>query len=140
MGLAGAMNYFSLALLVAFGGAVGSVGRWSVGLLANRIWGDAFPWGTMIVNIIGSFVIGVAVEIISRAAVSSAEWRALVVTGVLGGFTTFSSFSLDTIQLIDKGESLAAFYYVFITIVVSFGFAFIGVHAAKLYFNGVQAF
>ena len=115
----------SHALLVAAGGALGSVGRYLVGVFAIRVFGPNFPWGTFIVNIVGSLVIGFMAEAVARALNQSAEMRMLIVTGFLGGFTTFSSFSLDTMYLIERGEVMTAILY----IAASVGLALIAVTA-----------
>jgi CrcB protein len=99
------------SLLVAMGGAAGSLARYWVSVLVVRmIGGEAFPWATLIINVAGSFVIGVF------AALTGAEGRLagdtttrlLVMVGICGGFTTFSSFSLQTLVLLRSGEMLPA--------------------------------
>lgn len=106
-------------ILVALGGAAGSVVRYGTGLAATRLIGPGFPWGTIIVNITGSFVIGVFIEAIARRFDASEPLRLLLVTGFLGGFTTFSSFSLDTMALIERGEAPLALTYVAASILLS---------------------
>ncbi|TCA30496.1 fluoride efflux transporter CrcB [Rhizobium leguminosarum bv. viciae] len=100
------------ALLVAFGGAIGSVLRYYVGQWALRLMGPAFPWGTLAVNVVGCFVIGVFAELIARKFNASVELRLLLITGFLGGFTTFSAFSLDAISLFERGETVAGSIYI----------------------------
>jgi len=100
------------ALLVAFGGAVGSLLRYYAGQWALRLMGPSFPWGTLVVNIVGCFVIGVFAEMIARRFNASEELRLLLITGFLGGFTTFSAFSLDAISLFERGALAAAAAYV----------------------------
>ncbi|AUW42711.1 fluoride efflux transporter CrcB [Rhizobium beringeri] len=100
------------ALLVAFGGAIGSVLRYYVGQWALRLMGPAFPWGTLAVNVVGCFVIGVFAELIARKFNASTELRLLLITGFLGGFTTFSAFSLDAISLFERGEAVAGGIYI----------------------------
>jgi fluoride exporter len=113
-------------LLVAVGGAVGSVARYLVGLGMTRLMGMAFPWGTLTVNIVGSFAIGILTELVARRFDASAELRLLLVVGFLGGFTTFSSFSLDTMALVERGASVSAFAYVGASLVLALGAAFGG--------------
>lgn len=108
-------------LLVALGGAVGSVCRYLVGVWTLRWFGPSFPWGTLAVNVIGCFAIGLLTEMIARRFDASAELRLLVVTGLIGGFTTFSAFSLDAISLYERGATAAAASYVLASVVVSFG-------------------
>ncbi len=106
-------------ILVALGGAAGSVVRYGTGLATTRLMGPGFPWGTITVNIVGSFVIGVFIEAIARRFDASEPLRLLLVTGFLGGFTTFSSFSLDTMALIERGEAPLALVYVAASVVLS---------------------
>lgn len=92
-------------LLVALGGATGSVLRYLVSVLAIEVLGTAFPWGTLAVNVIGSAAIGLAGGLGIEGG-----WRLLLVTGLLGGFTTFSAFSLETGLLWERAWWLAALY------------------------------
>ena len=92
-------------VLVAAGGAVGSVLRYLVSVLAVELLGTAFPWGTLAVNVLGSLAIGV----LGGLGVQG-EMRLLLVTGLLGGFTTFSAFSLETGLLAERHAGLAAVY------------------------------
>ena len=106
-------------LLVAAGGAVGSVLRYLVGLWTLRSFGPAFPWGTLTVNITGSFLIGVLAEAIARKFGASAEMRVFLITGILGGYTTFSAFSLDAMTLLERGEPVTALIYVASSVLLS---------------------
>lgn len=113
-------------LLVAVGGAIGSVLRYLVGVLTLRQFGPGFPWGTLAVNIVGSLAIGILTEMIARRFNASMELRVFLVTGVLGGFTTWSSFSLDTVVLYERGDFGLAAAYVIGSAVVSFAAVFAG--------------
>jgi CrcB protein len=97
-------------LLVAFGGAVGSVGRYGFALWVARLTGPGFPFGTVIINIVGSFVIGWFAELTAAYGRHPAgePVRALVMAGLCGGFTTFSAFSLQTIDLLRAGQTTRA--------------------------------
>ena len=99
------------ALLVALGGAVGASARHLVGLASLRAFGPGFPHGTMIANIVGSLLMGLLVEWLVRRG-GSPQVRLLLATGLLGGFTTFSTFSLDAVALWERGESSLAVGYV----------------------------
>ncbi|HEV7437578.1 MAG TPA: fluoride efflux transporter CrcB [Pseudorhizobium sp.] len=99
-------------LLVAFGGATGSVLRYLVGHWSIRHLGPGFPWGTMIVNVVGSFLIGFLAELVARRFGASAEIRLLLITGFLGGFTTFSAFSLDALVLFERAATAMAAVYI----------------------------
>jgi CrcB protein len=95
---------------VALGGALGSVARFAVGGLTARLAGTAFPWGTLLVNTTGSFAIGVLAGLLTAdgRAIVTGDARAFLMVGVLGGFTTFSSFSLETLELARRGAWGAA--------------------------------
>jgi len=114
-------------LLVALGGALGSVCRYLVGLGALRLMGPAFPWGTLTVNVAGSFAIGVLAELIIARFGASVELRLLLITGFLGGFTTFSAFALDAVTLFERGASVAATSYLLLSIVASIVAAIAGI-------------
>jgi CrcB protein len=97
-------------LWVALGGALGSVARYAVSLGAVRFLGAGFPWGTLLVNVAGSFAIGLLAALVTadgRPALGG-DARAFVMIGILGGFTTFSSFSLETLDLARSGALGAA--------------------------------
>lgn len=106
-------------LLVALGGAAGSVCRYLTGLAALRLIGPGFPWGTLTVNIVGSFAIGCLAEATIRGVSAPLDLRLLLITGFLGGFTTFSAFSLDVWVLYEKGAVTEAMLYVAASVVVS---------------------
>jgi len=97
------------ALTVALGGAIGATLRWLTGQLTLRVMGQGFPWGTVTVNVLGSFLMGVMVVALAQKGGTRAA--PFLMTGLLGGFTTFSAFSLDTVALMERGQfSLAAAY------------------------------
>lgn len=118
-------------LLVAVGGALGSVGRYLTGILMTRLLGMAFPWGTLTVNIVGSFAIGFLTELVSRKLNASMEMRLFIIVGVLGGFTTFSSFSLDTMALVERGATAAAIVYVLSSVCLSLMATFAGLGVGR---------
>ncbi|MGF9564067.1 fluoride efflux transporter CrcB [Neorhizobium sp. JUb45] len=121
-------------LLVAVGGAVGSVFRYLVGLWAVRLFGPAFPWGTLAINVAGSFAIGLFLEMILRRFGGSAEMRLLLMTGLCGGFTTFSSFSLDFVGLVERGAMPMALVYVAASVILSIGATFLGLFIGRMAF------
>ena len=105
-------------LQVALGGALGAVLRFGVVSMCPRLFGPTFPHGTLIVNVMGSFLMGVAIAWF--AARAPAVWAMPFVTiGLLGGFTTFSAFSLDTVALFEQGRSSAALLYVSLSVTLS---------------------
>jgi len=110
-----------MVLAVAAGGALGSVARYLVGVASTRAFGLAFPWGTLIVNIAGSFLIGVLVELFALKADLPQEVRVFLTVGLCGGFTTFSTFSLDAWLLIERGQWWQAAAYVAGSVLLSIG-------------------
>jgi CrcB protein len=121
-------------LVVAFGGAVGSVFRYLVGVWAVRLLGPAFPWGTLAINITGSFAIGLFLEMILRRFGGSTELRLLLMTGLCGGFTTFSSFSLDFVGLVERGATPMALVYLAASVILSIGATFLGLFIGRMAF------
>ncbi|NKD77838.1 fluoride efflux transporter CrcB [Haematospirillum sp. H1815] len=97
---------------VAVGGALGSVLRYAVMAGVGRWAGSGFPWGTLVVNVAGSLIMGILVEIVARKWSLPGFWQVFLFVGVLGGFTTFSTFSLDLAMLMDRHAGLAAVYAV----------------------------
>lgn len=102
------MNAWLPLLLVALGGAIGSVLRYLGSMAVNRWAGGPFPWGTLFVNIAGSFAIGLVMVWVLKGGEGRENARLLLVTGVMGGFTTFSSFSWETWRLLEDGRLGAA--------------------------------
>jgi CrcB protein len=98
-------------LLVMIGGAIGAGCRYQLSLLALHHVGAAFPWGTLIVNLLGGLLIGLLAGLFARSGANE-QLRLLLAVGVLGGFTTFSAFSLETYTMIEQGALAAAFAYV----------------------------
>lgn len=111
------MNY----LLVMAGGAIGSAARYGVGRLATRWISPDYPWGTLTVNIVGGLLMGMLVGVLARMTVPQENWRLFAAIGVLGGFTTFSSFALDTVYMIERGAIVAALGYIAISVVGAIG-------------------
>ena len=101
-----------MILAIALGGALGAVGRYQSSVWIGRWLGTGFPYGTLAVNVIGSFAMGLFVEAVALKFSVTQEVRAFVVTGLLGAFTTFSSFSLDVSVLYARGTLMPAAFYV----------------------------
>lgn len=118
-------------LFVALGGAIGASLRHLVNLAALRLMGENFPWGTLIVNIAGCFTMGMFIEMLSRRLGGSAELRLFVATGILGGFTTFSAFSLDVAVLWERGPQGPAFVYAIVSLAGSVAALFMGLWLAR---------
>lgn len=108
-------------LLVALGGAIGSVARYSAGRFVLHQVGNGFPWGTLAVNVTGSFLIGLCVHALPR----NNAVNYFVVTGLLGGFTTFSAFSLETMTLL-KSNPFYGVLYIGMSLILSLGAVFLG--------------
>ncbi|WP_136657415.1 fluoride efflux transporter CrcB [Nitratireductor sp. XY-223] len=120
-------------LIVALGGAIGATLRHLVNLASLRMLGPNFPWGTLTVNIVGSFVMGLFIELLTRRLGGSQELRLLIATGVLGGFTTFSAFSLDIAVLWERGAVLSASVYAVSSVVLSIAALFAGLAAVRAF-------
>jgi CrcB protein len=123
-------------LWVALGGALGSVARYACSLGAARWLGSAFPWGTLLVNVAGSFAIGLLAALFVAAdgrLLVSPEARAFVAVGILGGFTTFSSFSVETLNLARSGALGAAAANAGLSLVLCLAAVGLGFAAATLF-------
>ena len=112
-------------VLVFIGGGIGSALRHGVNQAAARLLGSGFPYGTLTVNIVGSFLMGVLAGYFAFKGEASQPWRLFLTTGILGGFTTFSTFSLDVALLYERGDLGMAVLYV----VASVGMALAGLFA-----------
>jgi CrcB protein len=103
-------------LLVMLGGAAGSAARYLVGRAALGLLGPGYPWGTLTVNIVGGLLMGLLAGLLARFADGAEHARLLLAVGVLGGFTTFSSFSLEVVLMIERGEWIVALGYIFASV------------------------
>lgn len=120
-----------LVIAVAAGGALGSVARYLAGIASGRLLGFDFPWGTFIINIAGSFLIGVFAESFALKWDVSQAVRVFLIVGICGGFTTFSTFSLDSYVLMQRGEMWQAAAYMAGSVVLSIGALFAGLHLIR---------
>ncbi|MCP3054553.1 fluoride efflux transporter CrcB [Aurantimonas marianensis] len=118
-------------ILVAAGGAIGASLRHLSNLAALRLLGSNFPFGTAFVNVSGSFLMGIVMEIVARRFGASNELRLFLAVGLLGGFTTFSSFSLDAVALYERGALGLAAFYVIGSVVAGIAALFAGLAAAR---------
>lgn len=116
------MNY----LLVFAGGGLGAVVRYWVNVLCGRLFGTDFPYGIMLINITGSTVMGLIAGYLAFKGEASQPWRIFIMTGVLGGYTTFSAFSLDAALLYERGEVGLAALYVIASVVLAITGLFAG--------------
>ena len=116
----------TLVLMAAAGGAVGAALRHLTNVLCGHLFGAAFPWGTFAVNVLGSFLMGLLIAMLALRWSAPLEVRTFLATGVLGGFTTFSAFSMDFAALIERKAYLAAAGYAGGTIILCFAAVFAG--------------
>ncbi|MCA0042450.1 fluoride efflux transporter CrcB [Celeribacter litoreus] len=114
---------------VALGGALGASGRYLTGLLMSRLMGKGFPWGTLTVNFFGCFFMGVIVVVLAHE--NGNKFAPLLMTGVLGGFTTYSAFSLDAMTIFERGDYGLAAIYVVGTLFLALGGIALGLYAAR---------
>ena len=106
-------------LIVFLGGGIGAMLRHGVNVAAARVLGTNFPFGTLAVNVTGSLVMGLLAAYFGFRSGASQHWRLFLTTGILGGYTTFSTFSLDVAVLYERGELGLAFLYVLVSVLVS---------------------
>lgn len=120
-----------MILWVAAGGALGSAARYLVNVAAGRLLGPEFPWGTLTVNVAGSFVMGLLITLMALKMQVSQEVRAFLTTGILGGFTTFSAFSLDFAALVERREAGLAALYAIVSVGLSLAAIFAGLKLGR---------
>ena len=118
-------------VVVAVGGALGAVSRYVVYVLAGLLLGTSFPYGTLIVNIVGSFVMGVLVEGMALAWTIPEQARLFLIVGILGAFTTFSTFSLDVAVLYERGRLDLTAFYIVTSVVFSVSALFAGLYVVR---------
>lgn len=122
----------NMYLSVAAGGALGACARYGVGHILLRYLGPGYPYSTLFVNVVGSLIMGMLIETMALRWTPSPEMRVLLITGFLGAFTTFSAFSLDVSLLIEKGATMSAAGYIFLSLALSIGGLFAGLHIMRL--------
>ncbi|MCK4945781.1 MAG: fluoride efflux transporter CrcB [Alphaproteobacteria bacterium] len=124
-----------MILAIALGGGLGSVLRHYAVNTVTGIFGDAFPYGILLVNVLGSFIIGAIMETMALKWQVPLETRAFLVTGLLGGFTTFSTFSFDVLRLIETNQYITAALYVFLSVTFSLTAIFVAVYLVRGVFS-----
>ncbi len=118
-------------LIVLAGGGLGSLARYSVGLWVVNTFGSSFPLGTVLVNVTGSFLIGLIATLADESGAIGSQARLFLVVGILGGFTTFSSFSLEAWRLAEEGAAIRAILYVSLNLLLGGAAAIAGVLLAR---------
>ncbi|MFZ5608410.1 MAG: fluoride efflux transporter CrcB [Pseudomonadota bacterium] len=113
-------------LAVAAGGALGALGRYGVGKLAMHWLGAGYPWGTLAVNVAGGLMMGILAELSALLWSQGLALRAFLTVGLLGGFTTFSAFSLEMALMLERGEAAAALLYALASVGLSLAALFLG--------------
>lgn len=124
-----------MVLMAAMGGAIGAGARYLVGVGAIRFFGLGFPWGTLIVNVVGSLIMGLLIAGVALRYSISNELRTFIATGILGGFTTFSAFSLDFAVLMERKAEGLALMYLGASVGLSIIALFAGLYIARTLFQ-----
>ena len=119
-------------LLIGLGGFVGSIARFLVSRLNNRVEWLSIPMGTLVVNVIGSFLIGFLIGISEKSPILTVELRMFLMVGLCGGFTTFSSFTGENLMLMRNGQFLPLFLYTGLSILLGFAAVYFGYISTKL--------
>lgn len=116
---------------IALFGALGCICRYLLSGVVYRIFGSGFPYGTLAVNLVGAFLIGVIMEFSTRSALVSPTLRVAIAIGFLGGLTTFSTFSFETFRLIEEGALLIAFLNVLVSVAACLACTWMGIAVAR---------
>ncbi|TMQ15472.1 MAG: fluoride efflux transporter CrcB [Candidatus Rokuibacteriota bacterium] len=120
------------ALLITFGGAIGTLLRYLVSLLAAHWLGTEFPYGTLIVNVSGAFVIGLVQQLGTEALLIPDNVRLFLTTGMMGGLTTYSTFSYETVRLMEAGSWNQAWVNILVTTVICLSLCFLGMGVGRM--------
>jgi fluoride exporter len=128
VGMRGAVAF----VLVFLGGGLGAALRHGINLLVARLLGGGFPYGTLLVNVAGSLIMGLMIEYFALKSGISQRWVLFLTTGILGGFTTFSTFSLDAALLSERGHLMTAAAYVAASVALGIGGLFAGMSIVRV--------
>jgi len=118
-------------LAIAIGGSLGAIMRYLTSTSVHSLFGTDFPYGTLTVNVVGSLLMGFVSILLLERFMLAEFWRPIIIIGFLGAFTTFSTFSMETFNLIEAGEMAKAFINIFINVLFCLGATWIGVIAGR---------
>ena len=121
------------ALLITFGGAIGTLLRYLTSLVAAQWFGTEFPYGTLIVNLSGAFIIGLVQQLGTEALMIPDNTRLFLTTGMMGGLTTYSTFSYETVRLMESGPWSQAWINIFVTTVICLSLCFLGMGVGRVF-------
>ena len=119
------------ALIIAFGGGLGSILRYCTSVLVSKYWSSNFPLATFIVNSIGCLLIGFIIGLLEKNQLSDSRLKWFLVTGICGGLTTFSAFGMENYNLFQNNNSLLAFVYIAMSIVIGLLAIWLGIFLSK---------
>ena len=120
---------------IAAGGALGAIGRYVAISAIGQLFGSGFPYGTIVVNVFGSFALGTLIEGMTLIWSPSIELRSFLIVGVLGSFTTFSAFSFDVVTLMERNDLIQAALYIIISVTLSVAAFFLGIYLFRQLFS-----
>ena len=120
---------------IAAGGALGAIGRYVAISAIGQLFGSGFPYGTIVVNVFGSFALGTLIEGMTLIWSPNNEFRAFLIIGLLGSFTTFSAFSLDVVTLIQRNELILSAFYIIGSVTLSVAAFFLGIYLIRQVFS-----
>ncbi len=126
------MNIWRAILLVGLGGGIGSIARYLSGLYIDKYYAGLFPLATLIINIVGSLLIGILFGCMERYHWGSPDLKFLFITGFCGGYTTFSAFSMENIYLIQSNHTAAAFVYMGLSVILGLAATWAGLSLVKM--------
>jgi CrcB protein len=121
-----------MVFAIAAGGAIGSVARYGTMVWMGRLLGTGFPYGTLIVNVVGGLIMGVLIELMALVWSPSEAMRAFLTVGIMGGYTTFSTFSLDAWYLIQRGDTGLGALYIAASVIFSIGALVAGLYLTRM--------
>lgn len=125
------MMSFPIMLLIGLGGFIGTIARYTSGILFSRLFPSGFPYATLCINLIGCLAIGIIYGYFDRTQADTGNWKSFLTIGICGGFTTFSAFSIENMQLLREGHYGSAILYIFISIIAGLALTFGGFMVAR---------